>query len=199
MAFAFLINKHLLSFHVLLANFNEDTPLSIEEGRALVGLTLRILDDGSASLFHHVIKIGVVKGAQFAVTTAVDGHPHSRFVAAGLDPQREVKSLSILFCNEGKVGEIGLCLLGEGSDSKNSPPEILRDLHVLQVAHLLVEPLYYLCDLDPPLAGDAALAGEIERESLHSHLYGVVVVVDGGNWPLMTLLLMLLKEKSRGG
>ena len=42
---------------------------------------------------------------------------------------------------------------------------------------MLVKPLNHLGHFDPPLAGNAALAGEIECEGLHSHLDGVVVVV----------------------
>ena len=198
MAPSFLVNKNLLTLHMVVTNLNEDAPLSIPEWRALVRLALRVFDDGGAGLFHDVIKIGVVKGAKFPVTTAVNRHPDSWFGAAAFHPQREFEPLIVLLRYEDKIREVSLCFLGESRDGEDSSLEVFRDLHILQISYLLVEPLDYLRYFNSPLAWDAAFAGKIERKCLHFHLDGVVVVAAEDVWLRMTLLLLLLKQKGRG-
>ena len=62
MAPPLLIHINLLAFNMGITNLNEDTPLSIPEGGALVCLALRVFDDGGTSLLHDVIEVGVVQG-----------------------------------------------------------------------------------------------------------------------------------------
>ena len=106
-----LVNEDLLALNMLVTNFNQDAPFPIPEWRTLVGLALRVFNHGGAGLLHDVVEIGVVKGAQFAMTTAMNGHPDRWFVAAGLDSKRDIKPLVVFLRSKNKIGQVGLCLL----------------------------------------------------------------------------------------